>query len=195
MRAIIDNFAKTQDNYKKVDLSDNALRRKVAVIIREQFQVLMQDEVDFEKMKHLIQRMQSIQAADITEEQEQMDIFIGAYFIKFSHSLEKNIVKKTQKDRETEFNAIRCFLRSKIEGWDTKVQSWFVAQNENIAEFLNEVNRLGITKQPQQNAQLFKAAKPDHKFKLPEKPDVDTCIQIILKDVNNANTTVNGGER
>lgn len=75
-----------------------------------------------------------------------MDIFIGAYFIKFSHSLEKNIVKKTQKDRETEFNAIRCFLRSKIDKWDDKVQGWFVAQNENIAEFLSEVNRLGITK-------------------------------------------------
>ena len=70
MRAIIDNFAKTQDNYKKVDLSDNALRKRVAVIVREQFQVLMQDEVDFEKMKHLISRMQKIQAADTTMERE-----------------------------------------------------------------------------------------------------------------------------
>ena len=77
-----------------------------------------------------------------------MDIFIGAYFIKYSHSLEKGIVKKTQKDRETEFNAIRCFLRSKVESWDEKVKSWFVAQNENILEFLSEVNKLGITKQP-----------------------------------------------
>lgn len=155
----------------------------------------MQDEVDFEKMKHLIKRMQATQDPERTQEEELLDIFTASYFIKFSHSMEKNIVKKTQKDRETEFNAIRCFLRGKVKDWDGKVRNWYLSNMENISEFLTEINSLGITKVPQQNAQLFKAAKPDHKFKLPDKPDVDTCIQIILKDVNNADTTVNGGMR
>lgn len=60
---------------------------------------------------------------------------------------------------------------------------------------MDEVSGLGLTKPPQQSAQLFKAAKPEHKFKLPEKPDVDTCIQIILKDVSAGDTTVNGDKR
>ena len=60
-----------------------------------------------------------------TEEEELLDIFISAYFIKFSHAMEKNIVKKTMKDRETEFSAIRCFLRSKVTNWDIKVSTWY----------------------------------------------------------------------
>lgn len=55
----------------------------------------MQDEVDFEKMKYLIKKMQATQDPERTQEEELMDIFIASYFIKFSHSMEKNIVKKT----------------------------------------------------------------------------------------------------
>ena len=69
-----------------------------------------------------------------------MDIFIGAYFIKFSHSLEKNIVKKTQKDRETEFNAIRCFLRSKVKDWDEKIKAWYMNNAEILMDFLSNSN-------------------------------------------------------
>ena len=46
-------------------------------------------------MKHLLTRLQSTMGAGMTEEEELLDIFIAAYFIKFSHSMEKNIVKKT----------------------------------------------------------------------------------------------------
>ena len=35
MRAIIDNFSKTQENYKQVNLSDNKKRQGVAVLVRE----------------------------------------------------------------------------------------------------------------------------------------------------------------
>ena len=49
--------------------------------------------------------MQSIQDEDpdLTCEQQKMEIFIGAYFVKFSHSLEKGIPKRTRDDRDTEF--------------------------------------------------------------------------------------------
>ena len=57
MRGIIDNFAKAEENYKCIDLNDKLKARKVAMVVREQFQVLMQDEFDFEKMKHLISKM------------------------------------------------------------------------------------------------------------------------------------------
>lgn len=60
MRAIIDNFAKAEENYKCVDVKEKEKARNVAKVVREQFQVLMQDEVDFEKMKHLITKMQNI---------------------------------------------------------------------------------------------------------------------------------------
>ena len=57
---IIDNFAKAQENFKYIDVSDNAKRRKVAVVVREKFQALMQDEIDFDKMKYLIPKMQNV---------------------------------------------------------------------------------------------------------------------------------------
>ena len=131
----------------------------------------------------------------MTEEEELLDIFIAAYFIKFSHSMEKNIVKKTQKDRETEFSAIRCFLRSKVTNWDSKVSTWYFTHKAHIQDFMGDSTVQSLQKPSQNNAQLFKAAKPDHKFKLPEKPDVDTCISIILKSVNADDTTINGDKR
>ena len=76
--------------------------------------------------------MQATQDPGRTQEEELLDIFTASYFIKFSHSMEKNIVKKTQKDRETEFNAIRCFLRGKVRNWDVKVQDWYLNNIENI---------------------------------------------------------------
>jgi len=55
----------------------------------------MQDELDFEKLEKMIERLQTNQSPSKTEQDELLDIFIAAYFIKFSHSMEKNIVKKT----------------------------------------------------------------------------------------------------
>ena len=55
-------------------------------------------------MEKLIPLMQSIQDEDpdLTCEQQKMEIFIGAYFVKFSHSLEKGS-KRARDDRDTEF--------------------------------------------------------------------------------------------
>ena len=41
MRAYIDKFSKEESNYKKIDISDRIKQKIVAVLIREQFQVLM----------------------------------------------------------------------------------------------------------------------------------------------------------
>ena len=77
-------------------------------------------------------------SVSMTEEQELLDIFIAAYFIKFSHKMEKNIAKKTMKERETEFSAIRCFLRSKVTNWDIKVSTWYWTHKAHITDFMGD---------------------------------------------------------
>ena len=158
----------------------------------------MQEEVDFEKTKCLIKSIQASQDPTRAQEGEYcelLNIFNASYFVKFSHQMEKEIVKKVQKDRETEFNAIRCFLRAKVKDWDEKIKAWYMNNAEILMDFLSNSNSRSTPQVPLQNTQPEKAARPDNQFKLPIKPDVNKCIQIILKGVNNAQTTVNGVTR
>ena len=57
MRTCIEKFSKDTAKYKKTDLNDTTKQKKVAILNREQFQVLMQDELDFEKLRNLLERL------------------------------------------------------------------------------------------------------------------------------------------